>query len=173
METAHDMLACRCDRPSPTVATATGRDKGFRVPREAQFFAAYALLAATHQPEQHRTTYFDAAPTCAADARKETNVFFARRDAAPPKSCPLLFSSPATNHSLSTLHFPLSTLHFPLSTLHFPLSTHLSHLSSFLFHLSSSPFPVPRSPVQIRIDCGSFFFLCFSQNRECPGHTLE
>ncbi|MBQ7721962.1 MAG: hypothetical protein IJT64_03530, partial [Kiritimatiellae bacterium] len=45
---AHDMLACRCDRPSPTVATATGRDKGFRVPREAQFFAAYAPLAATH-----------------------------------------------------------------------------------------------------------------------------
>ena len=45
---AHDMLACRCDRPSPTVATATGRDKGFRVPREAQLFAAYAHLAATH-----------------------------------------------------------------------------------------------------------------------------
>ena len=45
---AHDMLACRCDRPSPTVATATGRDKGFRVPREAQIFAAYALLAAKH-----------------------------------------------------------------------------------------------------------------------------
>ena len=42
---AHDMLACRCDRPSPTAATATGRDKGFRVSREAQIFVR---LAATH-----------------------------------------------------------------------------------------------------------------------------